>query len=66
MLSHVEVTESSLLVAGRTAVGAPLCSYHCIVLQPPMAYINQPKALVASIAYRMIISMDTPISEMAK
>ena len=48
------------------AVGAPPIAYCCIVLQPPMAYINQPKALVASIAYRMIISMGTPISKMAR
>jgi len=31
-----------------------------------MAYINQPKALVASIAYRMIISMDTPLSQVTR
>ena len=48
-----------------TALGAPLYVYCCILVQPPMAYINQPKALVASIAYRMIISTDTPVGKMA-
>ena len=64
--SHAEVTENSLLVAGMTAVWAPLCVYCCIVLQPPMAYINQPKTFIASIACRMIISMGTPLSQMAR
>jgi hypothetical protein len=31
-----------------------------------VAYINQPKEHLASIADRMIISMDTPVSQMAR
>jgi hypothetical protein len=41
-----------------TPLEAPLSAYCCIILQP--------KALVAAVAYRMIISTDTPINKVAR
>jgi hypothetical protein len=66
MLSHGEATEKVSWVSGMAPLEATLYAYCCIVLLPLVAYINQPKALFAAVAYRMIINTDSPINKVAR
>jgi hypothetical protein len=47
-VNYIEATESSTVYGGDDgARGFPVSAYGLFLLQPPLVYVNQPKAIVA-------------------